>query len=173
MEEPRPHPANVPGDYFVEDGCCLTCDVPFSFAPDHFAWFLDPEGLPEGCFVKRQPRTPEEHERMFETIRHAEANCIKYRGRDRAIQERLVGAGEGPVCINLPSDLKERSDRVMEAQPWRRGLTPAPDGKRRTLAEVLREARGSGPPLSTGERKPERALGKLWRAVYQWFRGDN
>src|SRR5690242_2490735 len=76
MEEPRPHPENAPGDYFVEDGCCLTCEVPFHFAPDLFAWYLDPKGQPCHCFVMRQPETPDEHERMFEVIRHAEAGCI-------------------------------------------------------------------------------------------------
>jgi hypothetical protein len=113
MTEPRPHPLNTPGDYFVEDACCLTCDVPFVFAPDLFAWEHDGEGRPVHCYVKTQPETPEERGQIFEAIRHAEAGCIIYRGGDRGVQERLVEAGEGAICVGLPPDLQARSDRLL------------------------------------------------------------
>jgi hypothetical protein len=119
MAEIKPHPANVPGDYFVEDGCCMTCEVPFSYAPDLFAYYHDMQGGPH-CYVKKQPERPAEQDRMFEAIRHAEAGCIMYRGCDRATQERLVEAGEGPICLNLPPDLQQRTDEVRAARERRR-----------------------------------------------------
>jgi hypothetical protein len=112
MGEAKPHPANAPGDYFVEDGCCLSCDVPFHYAPDLFAWFTDPRGGVH-CYVKKQPETAVEADRMFEVIRQAEAGCIMYRGSDRAAQRRLVEAGEGPICLDLPADLQRRSAEVL------------------------------------------------------------
>lgn len=115
MAEARPHPANVPGDYFVEDGCCMTCNVPLHYAPDLFAYFDDARGGLH-CYVRKQPESPGEHDRMFGAIRHAEAGCIMYRGRDRATQERLVEAGEGPICVDLPADLQGRSDEVIAAR---------------------------------------------------------
>ena len=115
MAEERSNPANVPGDYYVEDGCCMTCEVPLAWAPDLFAWRFDSHGSPH-CYVKKQPETSDEEDRMFEAIRHAEAGCIRYCGRDRAIQERLVEAGEGPICLNLPPELEQRSDEVRAAQ---------------------------------------------------------
>ena len=33
MEEHTPNPANVPGDFYVQDGCCTMCEVPFAEAP--------------------------------------------------------------------------------------------------------------------------------------------
>jgi hypothetical protein len=119
MAEARPHPANVPGDYYVEDGCCITCEVPLAWAPDLFAWCFDSQGSPH-CYVKKQPETSDEEGRMFEAIRHAEAGCIRYCGRDRAIQQRLVEAGEGPICLDLPPELQRRSDAILATLEQRR-----------------------------------------------------
>src|SRR5439155_2532467 len=91
MAEHRPHPANVPGDYYVEDGCCTMCLVPFTEAPELFGECQDPKGYPH-CFVKRQPETPDELTKMLSTIRCAELMCIRYRGTDRRIQLKLVEA---------------------------------------------------------------------------------
>jgi hypothetical protein len=123
MPEPKPHPANVPGDYFVENGCCLTCEVPIGWAPELFAWAVDAQGYPH-CYVKKQPETSDEQDQMFEAIQHAEAGCIRYCGRDRATQQRLVEAGEGPICVDLPADLQRRSDEVIAALQQRRFRLP-------------------------------------------------
>jgi hypothetical protein len=114
MEEAKPHPSNVPGDYFVEDGCCMMCEVPFSAAPDLFGVSLDPTGCLH-CFVQKQPETADEQDRMVLAIRRAEAGCIRYRGRERAVQQRLVEAGEGPACVDLPAELQRRSDELIAA----------------------------------------------------------
>ncbi len=112
MDEAKPHPSNIPGDYFVEDGCCMMCEVPLTAAPGLFGVVRDPPGYLH-CFVKKQPETADEHERMFLAIRRAEAGCIRYRGRERATQLRLVEAGEGPACVDLPAELQRRSDEVI------------------------------------------------------------
>jgi hypothetical protein len=92
MAQPRvPHPGNAPGDFFIEDNCCTRCDVIFEVAPDLF-------GVHEAdshCVVKRQPRTPEELERMYDAIRVAELDCIHYKGSDREIVVQVHHAGIG------------------------------------------------------------------------------
>ena len=106
MAEHTPHPANVPGDFYVEDGCCTMCEVPFAEAPGLFGTVQDPKGYPH-CFVNRQPRTPAELEQMLSAVRCAELQCIRYRGADRLIQLRLVSDGEGAICDGLPPDLQQ------------------------------------------------------------------
>lgn len=112
----KPHPANVPGDFYVEDGCCTMCLVPFSFAPELFGECQDLKGYPH-CFVKRQPETPVELTKMLDAIRCAELMCIRYRGSDRRIQLELVETNTGVVCDNLPPDLQKRVD---EEEAWRK-----------------------------------------------------
>ncbi len=138
MAEIKPHPANVPGDYFVEDGCCMTCEVPFYYAPDLFAYYHDLQNGPH-CYVKKQPESPDEQDRMFDAMRHAEAGCIMYRRCDRAIQERLVEAGEGPICLNLPPDLQQRSEEVHSAQKQHRHRF------RGTVLDILMRMRRGNP----------------------------
>ena len=97
MAERKPHPANVPGDFYVEDGCCTMCLVPFAEAPELFGACMDPKGY-QHCYVKQQPETTEALGHMFGAIQGAELRCIRYRGTDRIIQLRLVELGEGAVC---------------------------------------------------------------------------
>jgi hypothetical protein len=109
MSEHKPHAANVPGDFYVEDGCCTMCEVPFAEAPELFGTCQDPKGYPH-CFVKRQPETPHEIIRMLSAVRCAELMCIRYRGTDRRIQLQLLEADSGSVCDKLPPDLQRRAD---------------------------------------------------------------
>jgi hypothetical protein len=112
MTQHLPHPANVPGDFYVEDGCCTMCEVPFSEAHDLFGI----SRYPIHCFVKRQPETPAEVDQMVRAIQFAELKCIRYRGTDRLLQLRLVETGEGETCDNLPVELRRRSEEVLEEQ---------------------------------------------------------
>lgn len=105
MAEHTPHPENVPGDFYVEDGCCTMCEVPFSEAPALFGVHHDPRGYFH-CYVKRQPETPDELGQMVMVIRCAELRCIRYRGSDRRVQSRLIEVGEGIICDDLPPDLR-------------------------------------------------------------------
>jgi hypothetical protein len=70
-----PHPANVPGPFYVENGCCMSCAVPESVAPELFGWLEDEPH----CYVKRQPESPEEMAQMLEAMCSSEADCIRAR----------------------------------------------------------------------------------------------
>jgi 4Fe-4S single cluster domain of Ferredoxin I len=103
MWESISHPANVPGDFYVEDNCCTMCGVPFAAAPELFG-----EEGGQQCFVKRQPVSTEEFNQMFEAIRGAELSCIRYRGRDPQFIQRLVQLGEyGQVFDHPPAQLTD------------------------------------------------------------------
>lgn len=89
----KPHPKNIAGPFYVEDGCCTACGVPGSLAPDLFG-----EDADQHCFVQRQPETTVETDSMLRVIETQELGCIRYRGTDHATLRRLVEAGEGAQC---------------------------------------------------------------------------
>jgi hypothetical protein len=93
----RPHPKNVPGPFYVVDGCCTACGVPESVAPDLFSW----DGNSH-CYVSRQPANPDETEKALHAIRGAEFRCIRYRGADREVLIRLAELGEAEICDVAP-----------------------------------------------------------------------
>ena len=76
----------------------MACDVPMQSAPTLFAY-----DETSHCFVKRQPSTPAECDMMFEAIRGAETQCIRYRGTDHDWYRRLVSSGDLSVCDQLPN----------------------------------------------------------------------
>ena len=73
----KPHPANVPGDFYVEDGCCMTCGVWEADAPGLLAW-LEGGEYPH-CYVARQPETDVEFRQMMRAMQHNEADCLRVR----------------------------------------------------------------------------------------------
>jgi hypothetical protein len=77
-------PRNVPGDFYVEAGCCTLCGVPWHFAPE---LFRDDKS---GCWVARQPANPVEHGKMLKVIEHAELDCIQYRGNDPKVVQEIA-----------------------------------------------------------------------------------
>jgi len=92
------------------------CEVPFLEAPELFGVVKDPRAY-NHCHVKRQPDTPAELDRMVSAVRCAELQCIRYRGSNRLLQLRLIGAGEAGICDGLTAD----------SQP---GTGPSPDSPR-------------------------------------------
>jgi hypothetical protein len=98
MNEPhRPHAMNVAGPFYVEDGCCTACDVPFLEAPGLFAY--DDKNH---CYVKRQPGTNQELNQMLRTAWASEVQCIRYRGKDAEIIRRLAELGGSHLCDIAP-----------------------------------------------------------------------
>ena len=91
------HPRNVPGDFYVEDGCCAACGVPDAEAPDLFSW----DGL--HCFVSRQPSNEAEQTQMVWAMWGTEVDCIRYRGRDAAMLARLASGGLGDLIDHVPT----------------------------------------------------------------------
>lgn len=92
----RPHPSNVPGAFYVVDGCCTRCGVPDVTAPEHFA------DTDDHCFVRRQPATPRELDRVLLTVLQAEFRCVRYRGDDPDVLRRLAEMGEAETCDHPP-----------------------------------------------------------------------
>jgi hypothetical protein len=100
----KPHPSNAPGPFYVEDGCCNTCGVPYEIAPDLF-------GLTEcgtHCFVQRQPASPEETDSMVRALWSAEASCLRYSGSDPALLRRLAEFGGAGECDIDPGRIRPR-----------------------------------------------------------------
>ena len=112
MESRTAYPKNVPGDFYVEDGCCISCNIPFTEAPDLF------ESADDGhCYVAKQPSSPAEVHRMTMALQVQEVGCIRYKGKNRVIQILLVGTGEGNQCDYLHEDLSRLNDEV-QADRW-------------------------------------------------------
>lgn len=89
----KPHKDNAPGPFYVCDGCCTACDVPFVEAPGMFAY--DDKNH---CYVNRQPQTESDLSRMIRTVYGAELECIRYRGEDKDVLRRLAEAGLGHLA---------------------------------------------------------------------------
>jgi len=92
---PKAHRLNVVGDFYVEDGCCTLCGIPWTLAPDLFAPHDD------GCFVQKQPTTVSELQSVVEVMRHQELYCVRYRGNSRAVLRALSDAGQAEYCDAL------------------------------------------------------------------------
>jgi len=84
----KPHKENAPGPFYVCDGCCTACDVPFAEAPGMFAY-----DSANHCYVKRQPETHDELNKMLRAVHGAELECIRYRGNDTDVRRRLAESG--------------------------------------------------------------------------------
>ena len=69
----EPDPRNVPGEFYVQRDCCLLCGVPWTLAPELFGDDKD------GCWVKRQCTTADEHRTMLLVLQTQELGCIQRR----------------------------------------------------------------------------------------------
>jgi hypothetical protein len=90
---PIAHSKNAAGPFYVEDGCCTKCGVPDAIAPDLFEYDRTPQ-----CYVRRQPESADELERMLTVVWSQELGCIRYRGSDERILQRLADAGAMEAC---------------------------------------------------------------------------
>jgi hypothetical protein len=154
----KAHPCNAPGDFYVEDGCCITCGVPHMVAPDLFGWTDDESH----CFVRRQPASPEEVDSAVHALWSAEASCIRYRGTDRALLNRIAEMGEADQCDLHPGPVAVRiRDRVTFASGAGDGDSPL------ALADRFRAhlATDDRPhPYKVRPRRPWRPA----RAIFSW-----
>lgn len=88
-----PHPANVPGPFYVEDGCCLACGVWENEVSDLLAWLPDAE-IPH-CYVARQPKTDADFQRMMFAMEINDVDCIRVHNCKPDWAARLREAGLG------------------------------------------------------------------------------
>lgn len=75
------------GDFYVDADCCLLCGVPESIAPEIF------RTGEHHCSIVRQPSSPDELDRTIRAMWSGEVDCVRYRGRDLSMLERLAQAG--------------------------------------------------------------------------------
>jgi hypothetical protein len=94
MPERKAHPLNAEGPFYVENGCCLACDLPRQVAPDMFK-YNETEGH---CYVYKQPETQEQLCRMIEVVQCAELACVRCRSRDEHLLRRLKEKGLESEC---------------------------------------------------------------------------
>jgi ferredoxin len=94
-----PNPKNVPGPFYVRDGCCTACGITENEAPDHFTY--DEHGQ---CYVRKQPCTQQETDQMVQAMWGAEFDCIRYRGRDPDVFQRLGAMGKPHLCDVPPAE---------------------------------------------------------------------
>lgn len=93
-DKPKPYPKNVEGDFYVEDGCCITCLVPKFYAPDLMG-FDETDGH---CFVAKQPTDENEIYQAIKATWAAEVQCIRYQGQNPPILKRLAEAELADCC---------------------------------------------------------------------------
>ena len=85
-----PFVKNAPGDFFVEDGMCMTCGMPEAEAPDLVAGTLEGH-----CYFKKQPTTPEELERAIGAMVVSCCGAVRYAGNDPAVISRIDELNSG------------------------------------------------------------------------------
>ncbi|MDX2238536.1 MAG: hypothetical protein NW203_13320 [Hyphomonadaceae bacterium] len=93
----EPYPRNVPGPFYIENECCITCGVPMDIAPDLFTWD-EQIPYPGHCFVSRQLANSGEFDLMLEVMKCMEVDCLRYRGDDLALRARLAREGHKDQC---------------------------------------------------------------------------
>src|SRR5436190_543086 len=116
----KAHAKNLPGAFYVVDGCCTACDVPMVEAPGHFAYDSQ-----NHCYVKRQPETPNEVGRFLRAACCAELECIRYRGNDAEVLRRLAEAGSPQLCDTPPPRDIQPAVRDHVSFEAREAMTPA------------------------------------------------
>jgi hypothetical protein len=80
------HPLNVPADFYVENGCCMSCGVPESIAPGLIG--ETGKGIWHG-YWKKQPKTDEEIKQAIHILHAQELGGHRYAGSDPKILKRL------------------------------------------------------------------------------------
>lgn len=82
-----PEATSVPGDFYVENACCITCGVPQAVAPDLVGWADEKQKV--HCRWKKQPVTYGELQQAFAIFEGQEVGCHRYAGIDPEIQRRV------------------------------------------------------------------------------------
>ncbi len=93
MSHPK-HPQNAPGDFYVEEGLCLTCTAPEHVAPDLMGHCDDSYH----CYFKKQPSTPEETTIAIRAVQVGCCGAVRYGGSDPNIISQLVALGKSDDC---------------------------------------------------------------------------
>ncbi len=93
-DKPKPYPKNIEGDFYVEDGCCMTCMVTEVHAPNLMGF----DETENHCFVAKQPINESEVYQAIKATWAAETDCLRYSGQNLSILRRLAEAGASDSC---------------------------------------------------------------------------
>ncbi|MDR6564364.1 MULTISPECIES: ferredoxin [unclassified Arcicella] len=92
---PERYPENSQGDFYVENGVCITCGAPENEAPD----LIEHSKLECGhCYFKKQPQTEDEIQRAINAIAVSCISGLRYGGTDEKILKKLYDMGESAQC---------------------------------------------------------------------------
>jgi len=105
-EKLPPYPKNAPGDFYVENECCIACEAPMRSAPD----LIEHDDDSSHCYFKKQPQTSEEIERAIEACMVSCVEAVRYRGRDPAILSRFVQLRAESACDALVQRIRPLSE---------------------------------------------------------------
>jgi hypothetical protein len=94
----KPHPLNVPGFFYVENGLCMACCMPQHEAPQLIG-FVD-DSREYHCYFKKQPENPEEIELAIQAIEVSCCGAVRYGGENPIIIQRLTQLGCKDDCDN-------------------------------------------------------------------------
>jgi hypothetical protein len=84
--------------------------MPSAVAPELFSY------APDGhCYVSQQPTNAIEVRNMIEAFEVQDIGCIRYKGKNRVVQIKLVALGEGDQCDELDQELKNLNEEVKAA----------------------------------------------------------
>jgi hypothetical protein len=100
MSERQAHPLNVAGDFYIENQCCITCDLPRTLAPDMFRY----TDTKDHCYVYKQPETADQMERILQAMQGAEVLCVRCRTRNESLLQTLRKRGLDKQCDALDSE---------------------------------------------------------------------
>jgi hypothetical protein len=118
MEEIKPYPKNVAGDFIVNDGQCIQCCAPEAEAPD----LMGNDGT--SCYFKKQPSSPEELERALMATQVSCTGAVRYCGKDPMVLRRLAELEEESRRLAEESRIKaqEESQRRIAKLKQNHGL---------------------------------------------------
>jgi hypothetical protein len=128
---PDREPTSVPGDFYVENQCCTSCEVPQMVAPDLVGWI---DADMRHCYWKKQPETHEELRQAFAIFDGQELGCHRYAGNDPEIQAR-VGREN---CDHVRADIRAWASSVARAPQL---LVPTEDSWLRRVWAAIRPRR--------------------------------
>lgn len=117
-------------DFYVVDDCCIKCGMLERVAPQLFK-------LGDShCFMLRQPKSTGDFDKAVHAMWAADANCVRYRGRDMNFLRRLAENG----LENLADDASAQNFEYVlrDHVVFRASLSPF------ELADAFRQYLSSG-----------------------------
>jgi len=114
MNRPIRNPESVPGDFYVEQDCCLSCGLPQHIAPGLVGRSETGSG---DCVWKKQPSTPQEIEQAIKVLQFQELTCHRYAGRNPSILAQLDrNICDHPVATQHRSLARRLIDRMIRGK---------------------------------------------------------